>query len=228
LLRLYWIVGVGVGCALLWLGSIGLMSDRGVHGFAFAAGATIGFGGVLLWRRRQERRLSSAPTTGHEHRFDILGYLIAVCLLVVFLQGGSVATAMLQGAVSEWFAAAGWAARPAFYATTGVLFAVSFAYALFVAGAAVRHMNKALRDWGVTRNPHYALLVPPFVLAAATLPVPAILAGICVQLANLFVCWRYTDGRPKTPFQTLKALWARRKQRQARATTQKDSRPTTP
>jgi hypothetical protein len=226
--RLFWIVVLGGCCASAWLGPSGLLSDPDVHGLAFAAGATIGFGGMLLWQRRRARRPSSAPTPGHKPGIGILEYLLAAILLAVFLEGGSVLTAILHGAVSEWFAA-GWAAGLAFYATTGVLFALSFAYSQLVARAAVRAMDKALKDdWEVTPNQHYALLVPPYVLAAANLPVPPILAGICVQLANLFVSWRYTDGRPKTPLETLKTLWARRKRRQARVTTREDGPPTTP
>jgi hypothetical protein len=210
LMWLGWVVVLGGSCAVAWLDAVGLRGDPDVHRLAFAAGATVGFGGTLLWRSRQARRLGSAPKQG----VPLLDYLLAAILLALFLELGSVLTAMLHDTVSDRFSS-GWGARPAFYATTGVLFVVSFTYSQVVAGAAVRAMHRALeRDWQATRDQHYALLVPPYVLAAANLPVPPILAGICVQLANLFVCWRYTDERPKTLLKTLKALWAQRKHRQ--------------
>jgi hypothetical protein len=179
---------------------------------AFALGSTVGVGGMLVRRSRQARRAASAPTVAREHGLDIVEYLIGAVVCTCLLLGGSSVTRALHDGVENWFA--GWEARSVFYATTGLLLALSFAYSQVVAAAAVRAMNHALEhDWKVTRNQHYALLVPPFAVVAATNPVPSILAGIGAQLANLLLCWRYTDERPQTPLQTLKAIQARRKQR---------------
>ena len=121
--------------------------------------------------------------------------------------GSEIAHDELDHTVESWFAGSG--GDVVFYGTSGAVLILGFAYSQVVAAAAVRALNTALgHDWQLTRNLHYALLVPPFLLVALSGLAASIVAGAVVQLVSLLVCWRYTDDRPKTPLQALTWLLA--------------------
>jgi hypothetical protein len=205
---------------------------------ATAAGGTVGGGWLAMRRWRSNKRSASidqpgekpsrhgnSPESSRSKRrrwivfsFRVIDYVLGSLFCWGALIGGATLGGSIRRSSAHWFS--GDTRTVAIVGTYITLILAGFLYSQLISGGALRAMNVALgHDWKIGRTAHYALLVPPFLLAMPlAVAAPGLLLGITSHLASLAIGWRFTGARPSTPLGTFLELrkgWQANKQRTA-------------